>query len=523
MKKSLWINVIIVTVIIIILNLISVSLFHRFDLSRNQMYSLSETSKNTIKTLDDRLVVKAYFSENLPPEYADARRYTKDLLAEYAVYSKGNLKFEFLDPGTEDELKEEAQKNMIQPVQMQINENDKMEIREVYLGLAFLYQGKTEIIPLVQKTQGLEYDITSAIKKLISDKQKKIAVFKPEEVSQDMFGRARDNYSTFNSLLSESYEVENSDLSQPLAEDIDGLVITGLKDSLSFDQLYNLDQFIMRGGSVAFFQDRVRASIQTQQAEVINTNLFDLLSSYGINVKQNLVGDANCGQVNLSRRQGMFTMQTPVKYPFIPIISNFNADADLVGNIEVMSLVFASELDADNLPENINFTPLMYTSDNTKRVAAPRFDISVNSYMNQELETMMNEEPATLAGIYQGSFRSFFANDPNLTDNIDESQPTQIIYLADSEILLDDAGAGNKTNMEFVLNTLDTVVGDASLIQLRSRGTEYKPLKTDISNQKKKLIKWTNILLPSLLLIIYGLVSVKLYNNKKKMLEKIYE
>ncbi len=523
MKKSLWINVLIIIGIIVILNLISVSLFHRFDLSKNKMYSLSETSKNTIQSLEDRLVVKAYFSENLPPEYADARRYTKDLLAEYAVYSKGHLKFEFIDPASEEELKNEAQKNMIQPVQMQINENDKMEIREVYLGLAFLYQGKTETIPLVQKTQGLEYDITSAIKKLISDKQKKIAVFKPQEVSQDMFGRARDNYSTFNALLAESYQVEESDLSQPLSDDIDGLVITGLKDSLSFDQLYNLDQFIMKGGSVAFFQDRVRASIQTQQAEAIKSNLFDLLSSYGINVKQNLVGDANCGQVNLSRRQGMFTMQTPVKYPFIPIISNFNEDADLVGNIEVMSLVFPSELDASNLPEGITFTPLIYTSQNSKRVAAPRFDINVNNYMNKDLETMLNEEAATLAGIYQGTFKSYFANQTDIPDNIKESQPTQIIYLADSEILLDDAGAGNKTNMEFVLNTLDTIVGDGSLIQLRSRGTEYKPLKSDISSQKKKLIKWTNILLPSILLILYGLLSFKLYNNKKRMLEKIYE
>ena len=523
MKKSLWINIVIVVVLIVVINLISVSLFHRFDLSKNKMYSLSDTSKSTIENLSDRLVVKAYFSENLPPEYADARRYTKDLLAEYAAYSKGQLKFEFLDPGTEEELKAEAQKNMISPVQMQINENDKMEIREVYMGLAFLYQGKSQTIPLVQKTQGLEYDITLAIKKLISDKQKKIAVFKPEEVTKDMFGRAKDNYATFNSVVAESYAVENTDLTTPLADDVDGLIITGIQDSLSVDQLHNLDQFIMKGGSVALFQDRVRASIQTQQAEVINSNLFDLLGQYGINIKQNLVGDANCGQVNLSRRQGMFTMQTPVKYPFIPIISKFNSDADLVGNIEVMSLVFASELDDSNIPAGINFTPLMYTSENSKRVSAPRFDIGINSYMNQDLTQMLTEEPAILAGMYQGTFKSAFTNDSNFTDNINESAPSQIIYLADSEILLDDAGASNKINMEFVLNTLDSIVGDASLIQLRSRGTEYKPLKTDISNEKKKLIKWTNILLPSLLLILYGLFSFKIYNNKKKMLERIYE
>lgn len=523
MKKSLWINIVIIAVIIIVLNLISVSMFHRFDLSKGSMFSLSKTSKSTLEDLSDRLVVKAYFSSNLPPEYADARRYTKDLLDEYSAYSKGKLKFEFIDPGSETELKEEAQKNMISPVQMRINENDKFEVRDVYMGLAFLYQGKTETIPLVQKTQGLEYDITLTIKKLVSEKQKSIAVFKPEDVNKDMWGRAKDNYATFNSVVAEGYTINNSDLTSPLDDTVSGLIITGLTDSLSAEQLHNLDQFIMKGGAVAFFQDRVRASVQTQQAQVIESNLFDLLEHYGVKIKQNLIGDANCGQVSVSRRQGMFSVNTPIEYPFIPIISNFNKDAELVGNIDVMMMVFASELDDSNLPANVEFEPLMYSSNNTKRIRAPRFDINVNNYMNVDLKQLLNEERAILGGVYKGSFKSFFENDPYFEDNINESAPTKIVYIPDSEILLDDAGAGTKTNMEFVLNTLDYISGDSSLIQLRSRGVEYKPLKADFSAKQRKLIKWTNILLPSILLLVYGLISFKLYNNKKKMLEKIYE
>lgn len=523
MKKSLWINIVIIAVIIIVLNLISVSVFHRFDLSKGKMFSLSKTSKNSLEDLNDRLVIKAYFSENLPPEYADARRYTKDLLDEYSAYSKGKLKFEFIDPGSEEELKIEAQKNMISPVQMRINQDDKFEVRDVYMGLAFLYQGKTETIPLVQNTQGLEYDITLAIKKLVSGQQKTIAVFKPEDVNQDMWGRVKDNYSTFNAVVSEGYTISNTDLSSPLTSDVSGLIITGLTDSLSMDQLHNLDQFIMQGGSVAFFQDRVRASVQTQQAQVIESNLFDLLEHYGIRIKQNLIGDANCGQVTMNRRQGMFTVNTPVEYPFIPLISNFNNDAELVGNIDVMMMVFASELDSSNIPDNVQFEPLMFSSKHTKRVRAPRFDIGINNFMDKDLKQMLNEEPAILGGVYKGTFSSYFENNPYYTDNTNESAPTTIIYIADSEVLLDDAGASVQTNMEFVLNTLDYISGDSSLIQLRSRGVEYKPLKSDFSAQQRRLIKWTNILLPSILLLIYGLISFKLYNNKKKMLEKIYE
>jgi len=165
-KKSIITNLVIFVAILILVNLVSLSIFTRIDLSKGKVYSLSKASKQVAKNLEDRLVIKAYFSKNLPGEYADARRYTEDLLAEYQAYSKGRLRFEFLDPSDEDGLKEEAGKNQIYPVQMRVVENDKLEIREVYLGLAFLFQDKTESIPLVQNTRGLEYDITKLIKKI---------------------------------------------------------------------------------------------------------------------------------------------------------------------------------------------------------------------------------------------------------------------------------------------------------------------------------------------------------------------
>ncbi|OQY37442.1 MAG: hypothetical protein B6226_05160 [Candidatus Cloacimonetes bacterium 4572_65] len=523
MKKSLLINVVVILAIIIFVNMLSVTMFKRLDFSKGKLYSLSDTSKETVKAIDDRIVIKAYFSENLPPQYADARRYTEDLLAEYQVYSKGKLRFEFIDPASAEDLKAEATKNMIHPVQMQINENDKMEIREIYMGLAFLYQGKSETIPLVQKTQGLEYDITLKLKNLVSDEQKKVAVFKPESIQRDMFGRPKDNYGTLNALINENYTMEDVDLESPIDSSIRTMLVTGINDSLTTNQLYNLDQFIMNGGSVAFYQDRVKASVQTQQAEEINSNIFDFLAGYGIKVHSNVVADAECGQVNISRRQGFFTTQTPVKYPFIPILTNFNMENSIVKNIDVMTLIFASELDTTYVAEGINFQPLIYTSKHSKRIGAPRFDIAINSYMNKDLNVMLNEGPACVAGVYSGSFKSNFAGNSNFPNGKNESVGSHIIYVADTDILLDNAGAGTKTNMEFALNSLDYISGDASLIDLRSRGTEYKPLKADITAKQRKMIKWTNILLPSFILMLVGLVVSRVYANKKKMLEAMYE
>lgn len=177
-KQSFITNLAIFIAIIVFVNLVSISIFHRFDFSQGRIYSLTDASKETVKSLKDRLVVKAYFTKNLPGEYADSRRYVQDLLSEYQAYSRGKLRFEFIDPSNEEKLKEEAQKNRIRPVQMQVLENDKMEIREVYMGMAFLYQDETETIPLIQNTQGLEYNITSTIKKISSFGMKKLHFMK---------------------------------------------------------------------------------------------------------------------------------------------------------------------------------------------------------------------------------------------------------------------------------------------------------------------------------------------------------
>ncbi|HPT72647.1 MAG TPA: Gldg family protein, partial [Candidatus Cloacimonadota bacterium] len=93
---SMYLNVIITFVIIILVNLISLSVFHRFDFSKGKVFTLAQSSKKAVGSLKDNLVIKAYFSKNLPNKYADNARYVKDLLSNYQAYSKGKLKFEFV-------------------------------------------------------------------------------------------------------------------------------------------------------------------------------------------------------------------------------------------------------------------------------------------------------------------------------------------------------------------------------------------------------------------------------------------
>ncbi|MCF7919151.1 MAG: Gldg family protein [Candidatus Cloacimonetes bacterium] len=520
--KNIWTSFIILLGIIILVTLLSQSFFSRLDFSRGKVYSLSKASKQSVKNLDDRLIVKAYFSKSLPGEYADVRRFTQDMLDEYQAYSGGNLRFEFVDPVDEEALKEEAQKAQIQPMTMRVNEQDQLVLREVYMGLAFLYQDKVESIPFVQNTQGLEYDITKTIKKISAQSMKKLAFFSTdnEEVPIGR-GQTSSPYQTVRQIVSESYELSDIDLSEPLTIDTDVLMITSIADTLTETQLYNLDQYIMQGGKVVLFQDRVTADIQNAAAEVNGTNLFDLLEHYGIVAKKNLVADAECGQIQITRQQGFFRVNTPVKYPYFPVITERNEKNPLVKNLDMIQMVFVSEIDTSFVKNT--FEPLFYSSANSGQTSGPRFDISYNKYMQKDLRQELKEGRKILAGIYSGTFTSYFTDNPAYPDLIPETSEARVIFVPSGNFIREGAGAGVEGNMDFALNSVDYLAGEASLILIRSRETEYRPLKAVESNSMRQLIKWANILLPSLLLIIYGILRWRKESKRKSHLGDLYE
>jgi len=173
---------------LLLLNLIARDIFDRYDLTDNKMYSLSSSSKSIVSKVDDFLTMKVYFSDNLPGEYGNNRRYLQDILEEYAAYSNGNIHFEFFRPDDDEKMQEDAQKSGIQPVQLQVIENDALEVKRVYMGMVFLYEDEREIIPVIQTTTGLEYDITTKIKKLVdTQKETRLVADKIDAIGKEEF------------------------------------------------------------------------------------------------------------------------------------------------------------------------------------------------------------------------------------------------------------------------------------------------------------------------------------------------
>jgi len=103
-KRSVFMPGAVLFAILLVINIISTNRFFRIDLTDNNIFSLSSSSKSVVAEIDDLLTMKVYFSDDLPGEYANNRRYLQDILEEYAAISRGNIKFEF---ASQEKLEEE--------------------------------------------------------------------------------------------------------------------------------------------------------------------------------------------------------------------------------------------------------------------------------------------------------------------------------------------------------------------------------------------------------------------------------
>ena len=158
--------------ILVLVNLLSVRFFARADLTRDGVFTLSKASVSLVKDLDDKLVVKAYFTKNLPGRFASLERHVKDMLDEYKQHSREYMTVDFIDPDEDEEgNEEETAKNLgIRKMPNPDIDKDQTTIKEGYRGIAFSFGSRTEVIRAVESPVGLEYQITTVLKKLLGYK-----------------------------------------------------------------------------------------------------------------------------------------------------------------------------------------------------------------------------------------------------------------------------------------------------------------------------------------------------------------
>ena len=508
-RTQAFVRMLLLVGILALFNFIAVRLFTRVDLTAQNVFTLSSASRQLVEALDDRVTVKAYFTEDLPSPYNNTRRAVLDILNEYRAYAGDNLQFEFINPVGE-KGESDARQQGVPPVEVQVVEKDKFQVKRAFLGLVFLYEDKKEALPVIQNLGSLEYDISAAIKRLTTRVKKKIGYATGhQETPPEQWQRAFQELST-------QYELVPVDLSTGAAvpRDIASLLIIAPAQRYSDSAKYAIDQYLMAGGKAAFLLNKMNVNLNAQYriAQAVDTGLEDMLEAYGIRVNADLVRDQQCANVSVMQQQGPFQIQSQIPFPYLPNASSFNENP-VVKDLSSLILYFASSVDTSMASsKGVRAEVLARTSDKSGRATG---FVMIDPYQRWQVSDWM-EPRIPLAALVEGSFTSFFTGKP-MTPALSKSSDTRMLVVGDGDFMKDDF-ARAQGNMTFFMNIVDYMADDAGLITIRSKNITQPPLE-QLEDGTRQLVKYANMLVPPLLIVGYGLLRWRRRVAVKRTLE----
>lgn len=509
-KTQTLIRLLLVAAILAAVNFISVRLFSRVDLTKQGVYTLSDASKTLVKNLDDRVTVKAFFTESLPAPYNNNRRAVLDILNEYRAFASGNLQYEFINPEG-DKGEEEARKQGIPAVEVQVIEKDQLVVKKAHLGLVLLYEDRKETLPVVQNLSSLEYDLSSMMKRLTQHGRKKVG-YTTGHGELDLMQQK-----SASQLLSQQYDMAPVDLSgaAPVPADVAALLVIAPSQKFSDTAQYHIDQFLMRGGKAAFLLNRMNVNLNAQYrlAQPVETGLETQLEHYGVRVNGDLVRDAQCANITVMQQQFGFQIQSQIPFPSMPNASAFDAANPVVKDLQNVIFGFVSSIDTSLASlRGVKAEVLVRTSKRSGRQAGMTV---VDPFQRYEA-TDLAESGIPLAVAVQGEFKSYFEGKP-MSPERTKSPQTTILVVGDGDFMKDDF-AGNRSNPVFFQNIVDYLADDAGLITIRSKNVAQPPLD-QVTDGTKAMLKWGNLLVPPALVVLYGLARWRRRIAMKKSLE----
>lgn len=538
-------------VLAILLNILSSLFFFRIDLTDENRYSIKESTRQMLQQLDDVVYVEVFLEGELNSGFQRFQKSIRETLEVFRTYSGNKVQYIFTDPSqamgdkAKNEFMAELASKGVQPIRVVDNKNGQRVEKIIFPGALISYGGfetgvmllkgnkaRTSEEEINQSIEGIEYEVGNAIYKLTNTNPKVIGLVRghgePDNAS----------LADFLNSLSESYTVRPVTLNRtgPL-RDFNVLIIAKPSFGFSEKEKFILDQYIMHGGKAIFLLDRFRIDMDSIAAEGYlpppnELNLDDMLFKYGVRINYDLVQDLNAARYHIVTGEtgGKPRMQM-IDWPYFPLINHY-AGHPVTRNLDAVLTKFISSIDTVRAA-GVRKTPLLLTSPYSKTSGAP-VNISINEIIKNTNPDSYTQGHIPVAYLLEGTFTSLFKNRfvPNETDATvfkENSMPTNIIVVADGDLVCNDVNPNTGqpqplgfdrssgytfANKDLVANMLAYLTEEDGLINARARSVKIRPLdKNRIASEK---IQWqtTNLLLPLVVLVVFGIVRGVLRKRK---------
>ncbi len=486
----------------------------RVDLTENKLYTLSKGTENILGSLDEPITLRFYFSKKLAQEAPGIVTYAErveQLLHEYQTLSKGKIRLLVADPVPNTDVEDEATSFGLKGVPA----NSAGEL--LYFGLVGTNttDGK-EVIPFFrdEREEFLEYDVTRLVDNLRGKNKKVVGILTALPLDGNPMARMRNPQASadpwyFVEYLRQTFDVRMIEATTTkLEKDLDLLLVVH-PQGLAAATLFEIDQFVLRGGRAVVFLDPYceaqevpqdpQNPLQSMMADR-SSNLQPLLSAWGIEMPT----DELAADKDLALRVGW--QNQAVDYVLWlglrqdkGALSKDDVTTSELDNVHMAAAGYLKKKDG----ADTTITALMETSRNAMKIPKSRIQFGpdpaelLNGYQS-------GGEKLMLAARITGNVKSAYpdgrpkqqegdaevAPDPNEEFLRESKVPVNLVVVTDVDMLADRMWVRTQNflgqtiamtqadNGAFAVNVADNLSGSSDLISLRSRGRSLRPFDT---------------------------------------------
>ncbi len=558
-KSKAGLEAILGVLFFILLGYISQFVFARFDLTEEKRHTLTPTTIRMVEELDDVVYVKVFLAGDFPADYQRLSQAIREKLDEMRAYAGENIQYEFINPSEapdqksrEDMYGELVQKGL-QYTALQIREQDGVSEKIVFPGALISYGGKEVPLQILQNQQrvtdaeminrtinNLEYAFVNAIHQVQQSERPKVAFIEGHGELESM--QVRD----FENELLKYYDVERIEIAgmvDALSRNVagkgkrenryDAIIVAKPTEPFDEQDKYIIDQFVMNGGKVMWLIDPMIMEMDSLKSTdlamsvPLKVNLDDILFNYGVRLNRDLLIDRTCAMIPLMTGPPGNERQELFPWYFQPILVSNNSHP-ITANIDPVLTDFISSIDTVASP-GVRKQVVMTTSPYTRIMKSPvRVSLNIVS-INPDFGNS-NRPNQPVAMLLEGEFKSNFKDrlppefyEDNLLEFREKSDFTRMLVVSDGDVIKNEVSPdgtlfrplgfdpilGRKIygNSEFLLNAVNYLLGDASLINVRSRSVILRKLDDEKVLNQGGFWQALNIALPIALTLVFGVLQ----------------
>ena len=546
-----WRNAIIVVCVLAAVNAAAYFLPVRWDMTDDKHYSLSQASKELLRSTDEPIEVTVLLDGDLNAGFRRLKKATEETIEEMGVYGdvrRSNVR------GTKvtDSLG-------LRPIVIHEREqNGKTAQTTVWPYALMEYKGKRAVVTLLKNTRGLsgeenlnasieqlEFAFMEALHLLHQTETPRVAILEghgePDEAhTYDLMSALSKYYQVdrgqiderpLRSKTKDRDEVAQRPVNVHILDGYKAIIVVNPQTAFNEQEKFVIDQYIMRGGTVLWAVNGVQFSEKVLQSEgftpivALDLGLTEMLFKYGVRVNPALVQDIQCLPipVNVSSDPQQPNLQ-PMPWTYAPLLLT-SQGSPITRNMGQVMSTFVSPVDAVGGEDGIEKRILLATS-TASRVTATPGEVDLDD-MNPDMTTFMYQYVPVAVSL-EGSFASAYAHRmaPEGVETDEAIRKTSVktrqVVIGSGSILLNETQKGQVlpmgydrysgmqfSNRDFVTNAVLWLTDSEGLIGLREKSVVLRLLNDKRAHEKRAQIQAVSVILPiSILALIGGLVWI---------------